>query len=67
VKYFGSLACDFDADTGEEQSWAIAVTPDGSQVYVAYNHGINVLKSNVRCPAEHRHAHRHRGRFRAAV
>ncbi len=34
-------------NTNENQSWAIAVTPDGSQVYVAYNHGINVLKSDV--------------------
>lgn len=34
-------------DTGETQSWAIAVTPDGSQVYVAYNHGVNVLESDV--------------------
>ncbi len=34
-------------NTEENQSWAIAVSPDGSQVYVAYNHGINVLESDV--------------------
>jgi YVTN family beta-propeller protein len=34
-------------DTRELQSFAIAVTPDGSGVYVAYNHGINVRKSDV--------------------
>ncbi len=42
-----SLTVSSVISTGESQSFAIAVTPDGSGVYVAYNHGINVLESDV--------------------